>query len=96
MPFEEYVESLRNQSLPAIGSEAFGWSEEPCFLCKFTEAQVRGFQLLDVLLHELGHHHDRMTTRSQRGAERGEAYAEAYAVQYESLIWDQYLRKFPL
>lgn len=60
------------------------------YLCKFTGAQVRAYQLLHIFLHELGHHHDRMTTRSQRDIARGEPYAEAYARQYEKLIWQRY------
>ena len=62
--------------------------------CRFTEAQVRGFQLLHILLHELGHHHDRMTTRSQRGTGRGEGYAEAYANRYAARIYDRYFKAF--
>lgn len=65
-------------------------------LCKFTELQARAYQLLHIFLHELGHHHDRMTTRSKRETARGEAYAEAYARQYEKLIWSRYLECFEL
>lgn len=46
---------------------------------RWTEDQARAFQLLNVLPHELGHHHDRMTTRSTVRAARGEPYAETYA-----------------
>jgi len=60
---------------------------------KWTEPQARAFQLLHVLLHELGHHHDRMTTRSQREAARGEAFAEEYARRHEPRIRDEYLRR---
>jgi hypothetical protein len=60
---------------------------------KWREEQARGFQLLHVLLHELGHHHDRMTTRSQRGAARGEAFAEEYARLHEARIRNEYLRR---
>jgi len=63
-------------------------------LCKFDEPAVRDFQLLHILLHELGHHHDRMTTRRQRRASRGEQYAEEYALAYEALIWQKYYRAF--
>jgi hypothetical protein len=77
--------------------------EVPCeetahgyILCRFTEATVRAYQLLHVLLHELGHHHDRMTTRSRRQCCRGEGYAEAYAWEHEPLVWDRYLRTFGL
>jgi ElaB/YqjD/DUF883 family membrane-anchored ribosome-binding protein len=63
---------------------------------KWTEAQARAFQLLHVLLHELGHHHDRMTTRSQRSAARGERFAEEYARRHEARIWDDYVRRFGL
>ena len=65
-------------------------------LCKFTEGTVRAYQLLHVLLHELGHHHDRMTTRSQVRTGRGEAYAESYARRHEALIWDRYWKVFDL
>jgi hypothetical protein len=65
-------------------------------ITKWTEAQARAFQLLHILLHELGHHHDRMTTRSQRRAARGESFAEDYARRHEARIWTSYLRRFGL
>ena len=78
--------------------ERLGVVSEPMddgqYLCKFDESAVRGYQLLHILLHELGHHHDRMTTRSQRRASRGESFAEAYAFEHEALIWDRYHREF--
>jgi len=49
---------------------------------------------MHVLLHELGHHHDRMTTRSQVDAGRGELYAELYANKYMDRIWEDYVRVF--
>ena len=73
--------------------------EETCdeyVLCKFDESAVRGYQLLHILLHELGHHHDLMTTRSQKRASRGEKYAEDYARMYEASIWQQYQKAFRL
>jgi hypothetical protein len=63
---------------------------------KWTEGTVRAYQLLHVLLHELGHHHDRITTRSQARATRGEPFAERYARRYADLIWDRYLDAFGL
>jgi hypothetical protein len=63
--------------------------------CQFDENKVRAYQLLHILLHELGHHHDRITTRSQVQAARGEPYAEAYALEHEAKIWDAYWRIFP-
>jgi len=66
------------------------------YRCKFTESTVRAYQLLHVLLHELGHHHDRMSTRSKRQASRGEGYAERYALAYTDVIWQRYLEKFGL
>jgi hypothetical protein len=62
--------------------------------CRWTERQARAFQLLDVLLHELGHHHDRMTTHSQYDVARGESYAEQYAREYGDRIWDAYVDRF--
>jgi hypothetical protein len=66
----------------------------PGFLCRFTESSARGFLLMHILLHELGHHHDRMTTRSQRDCGRGEDYAEQYALQHADQLWDAYFRAF--
>ncbi len=65
------------------------------YLVKWTESSARAYQLLHILTHELGHHHDRMTTRSQRAPSRGEGYAESYARLHESLIWDRYFQVFP-
>ncbi|MEM7172061.1 MAG: hypothetical protein AAF530_17965 [Pseudomonadota bacterium] len=65
-------------------------------LCKFSEPQAKAYQLLNIFLHELGHHHDRMTTKSKLDCARGEPYADAYALRYEAEIWDSYLRRFEL
>ncbi len=62
--------------------------------CDWTESKIRAFQLTHILLHELGHHHDCMTTRSKRWASRGEEYAERYAIEYAALIWDRFLHEF--
>jgi hypothetical protein len=61
---------------------------------EWTEETARAFQLLHILLHELGHHHDRISTRSQREASRGESYAERYAVEHGAQIWDRYVAEF--
>ncbi|MGD2107756.1 MAG: hypothetical protein PVI86_00060 [Phycisphaerae bacterium] len=66
------------------------------YQCRFTLAQVRAYQLLHILLHELGHHHDRMTTRSKREASRGEGFAEQYALRHERLIWQRYTETLKL
>jgi hypothetical protein len=66
------------------------------FELRWTEAQARAFQLLDVLPHELGHHHDRITSRRQRRTGRGEPYAERYAVRVQEAIWPEYTRLFPV
>jgi hypothetical protein len=63
-------------------------------LCKFTEHSARAHQLLATLLHELGHHHDRMTTKSKLCTTRGELYAEEYAKAYASQIWIKYQEMF--
>jgi hypothetical protein len=65
-------------------------------LCKWTEGTARAYQLVHILLHELGHHHDRITTKSMRVAARGEPYAEEYARRYEDRIWSEYIAAFGL
>jgi hypothetical protein len=68
-------------------------SEHPSLELRWTEAQARAYLLLDVLAHELGHHHDRMTTRGS-AAPRGEPYAEAYARRVQREVWLEYTRRF--
>lgn len=60
---------------------------------RWTEPQARAFMLLDVLVHELGHHHDRMTTAGA-DAPRGEPYAFAYARRVQDEIWSAYVDEF--
>jgi hypothetical protein len=72
------------------------WKVGPRWVAEWTENQARAFQLLHVFLHELGHHHDRMTTRSERDAARGEPYAEQFALELADEMWDDYPRVFPL
>ncbi len=66
----------------------------PEYLCKFDSRTIRDYQLLHVLLHELGHHHDRINTRSQNECSRGEPYAEEYGIRWEKQIWERYTRVF--
>jgi hypothetical protein len=65
-------------------------------IVKWTEPQARAFQLLHIFLHELGHHHDRMTTRPKYEAARGEPFAETYASRYADRIWDTYVSRFEI
>jgi hypothetical protein len=63
---------------------------------RWTAEQARAFQLLHILPHELGHHHDRITTRTQLHAGRGEPYAEAYANRVLDELWPAYTARFGL
>lgn len=61
---------------------------------RWTAPQARAYLLLHILPHELGHHHDRMTTRSQRQVGRGEPFAEAYATRVLDQVWPTYTKAF--
>lgn len=61
---------------------------------RWTAAQARAYQLLHILPHELGHHHDLITSRRQRTIGRGEAYAEDYANLVLEQVWPIYARTF--
>ena len=62
--------------------------------CAFTVDQIKAFQLLHILLHELGHHYDRMKTKSQHKSSRGENYAEQFAFDHEAQLWIAYQEVF--
>lgn len=81
--FDEHEGLLDRMSIPVIHEET------GVVLC-FNPPQAKAFQLLHVFLHELGHHRDCMTNRSQWNTASGEAYAEHYANEYADRIWDQY------
>jgi hypothetical protein len=57
---------------------------ERVFPCRFTPRQARAFQLLHILLHELGHH--------RGGAD--EDYAEAYALRHGRTLLERYRSSF--
>lgn len=66
------------------------------YLCKFNCGSIKAFQLLHVFLHELGHHFDKISTRSKRVSSRGEAFAEQYASGFQDLIWKRYTERFAI
>jgi hypothetical protein len=61
---------------------------------RWTPSQARAYQLMRILPHELGHHHDLITSQRQHRAGRGESYAEAYALRILEDVWPIYARRF--
>lgn len=88
--YQEFVEELIELGVRRPGN--FGAAVE----LRWTEAQARAYQLLHILPHELGHHHDRITTHRGIRTGRGEPYAEAYANRVLEEIWPSYAREFEL
>jgi hypothetical protein len=62
--------------------------------CHFTETQAKGFMLLHIFLHELGHHVDKLRSRKKNIIRGGEEFAENYANQTLVEIWPDYCAKF--
>ena len=62
---------------------------------QLTRPQARAWLLLDVFLHELGHHEDARSNRSGR-AERGERYALEFAERRWRRMWPDYSRAFDI
>jgi len=62
-------------------------------VCRFDDDSAKAFQLLHILLHELGHHHYRITRGHGRFA-GNEKYAETYALKMERMIWKRYREAF--
>lgn len=64
------------------------------FFCEFNEEQIKAYQLLHILLHELGHHFDRIKTKSKFSSSRGEDFAENFAFENEARMWKKYQNEF--
>ncbi len=64
------------------------------FFCEFNEDQIKAFQLLHIFLHELGHHYDRIKTKSKHSSARGEDFAEDFAFEHEKQMWNKYQERF--
>ncbi len=64
------------------------------YYCEFSVNQIKAFQLLHILLHELGHHYDRIKTKSKYESSRGEQFAEDFAFKYEEQMWIDYQDAF--
>jgi hypothetical protein len=87
--YREHAETLERLGV-RVRKAGYRWVAE------WTEDQARAFQLLHVFVHELGHHHDLMTTSSRCDAARGEPFAERFALELEERVWDDFVRVFPL
>ncbi len=63
-------------------------------LVQMNRDQARCFLLLGTFLHEIGHHLDRMSTRSKRDAANGEAVAVAYEHRRQQELYPAYCAEF--
>jgi hypothetical protein len=66
------------------------------YFCEFNVDQIKAFQLLHIFLHELGHHYDRMKTKTKHSTARGENFAEDFAFEHEALMWNKYEETFKI
>jgi hypothetical protein len=56
--------------------------------------QAKCFLLMGTFLHELGHHVDRVNTRSRADATNGEPFAIAYEHRVQQELWPAYCCEF--
>ena len=63
-------------------------------LVKFTRKTAAAFLLMHVLLHEVGHHYDRMRTKKQTHAPGGENFAENFGNELADRMWPAFFRAF--
>lgn len=64
--------------------------KENYVICEFNEDQIKAYQLLHIFLHELGHHYDRIKTKTKSSCPQGENFAEAFAFEHEQKMWNIY------
>jgi len=68
--------------------------KEDDVICYFTENQIKAFQLLRVMTHEIGHHIDRIKTKSKKRCPNGEKFANYVELDLEAKLWDKYFEYF--
>ena len=76
---------LHRHVFERIGVE-FEECEPDHWQVRWSERQAHAFQLLHILPHEMGHHHDRTSG--------GEPFAERYANKVLDEVWDAYCVTF--
>jgi hypothetical protein len=94
--FEEHSSTLLRLGVPS------DFQQDDIVPLYFDEKTARAFQLVHVFLHELGHHHDRMTSLQTKGpaarrrhfSPRGETFAEEWAISMEQVVWQKYKEYF--
>jgi len=94
--FREHQEVLERLMVPVVEAQTDDENddEDAEVLCRFTPKTARGFLLMHVFLHELGHHYDRMLTRKRRRGAGGESHAEDFARSLVEPLWERYFRVF--
>jgi hypothetical protein len=89
--FDDHADIFERLGVPHEQIEIEG---EKCVRCFFDVDNAKAYQLMHILLHELGHHHDRITSTRQERPVRGENYAEMFARKYEPEIFKRYMEVF--
>lgn len=91
---EDHASLYNRLGIPYTWIDDTEYEDNGYFWVHFTDESIRAYQLLHILLHELGHHHDRMTTKPKIRASRGESFAEQYALKYEAVVFTRYCEAF--
>ncbi|HEY1188210.1 MAG TPA: hypothetical protein VGE74_11165 [Gemmata sp.] len=97
MTFELDVDwySEHKAFLKRINATVVDGSRELAPVIYWTDDTARAYQLCHVFLHELGHHADRMHTRTKvDNGPRGEPFAEGYAFELEATVLERYFAEF--
>jgi len=89
--YREHQEIFNKLNIPCHKNK--GRRNKNYYSIEFDAVTAKAFQLIHVFIHELGHHHDRMTTKSKKATARGETYAEAYAKRFEDILVDRYFNE---
>lgn len=87
--YAEHREVLERLTVPVEYDEPSGR-----YLIGFTKKTAMGFLLMHIFLHELGHHHDRMQTRSRLHAPGEEDFAETFSHEVAATMWPEFYRLF--
>ncbi len=87
-----YPRHDHTQLIGRISARTLSGIEARCYPKRYPYASFHK----EIGKNQIVSNHYRMTTKHKLSSGRGEGYAEEFAFEYESVVWERYLRAFDM